>query len=171
MTLGEKLLKLRKARQWSQEELAERIGVTRQAVSRWESDSAKPDADKIVTMCELFGVSADYLLGTGNAKEEEVPQRFSLQPQNHSGVVSGILCLGIVLTALGILVLLALVAMSVWKPHWYGIGDKIYSGLAGFLLGNHLVWLMVADGAVLVLGLILLLWGCLLHGWIARKNW
>ena len=170
MTLGEKLLKLRKARQWSQEELAERIGVTRQAVSRWESDSAKPDADKIVTMCELFGVSADYLLGTGNAKEEEVPQRFSPQPQNHSGVVSGILCLGIVLTALGILVLLALVAMSVWKPHWYGIGDKIYSGLAGFLLGNHLVWLMVADGAVLVLGLILLLWGCLLHGWIARKK-
>ena len=62
VTMGEKLLKLRKARQWSQEELAERIGVTRQAVSRWESGSAKPDADKIVAICDLFGVSADYLL-------------------------------------------------------------------------------------------------------------
>ena len=62
MTLDEKILNLRKARGWSQEELAERIGVTRQAVSRWESGSAKPDADKIVAICDLFGVSADYLL-------------------------------------------------------------------------------------------------------------
>lgn len=62
MTIGEKILKLRKARGWSQEELAERIGVTRQAVSRWESDSAKPDADKIIAVCDLFGISADYLL-------------------------------------------------------------------------------------------------------------
>lgn len=62
MTIGQKILSLRKARGWNQEELAERIGVTRQAVSRWESDSAKPDADKIVVICDLFGVSADYLL-------------------------------------------------------------------------------------------------------------
>lgn len=62
MTLGEKILNMRKARSWSQEELAELIGVTRQAVSRWESDSAKPDADKIIALCDLFGVSADYLL-------------------------------------------------------------------------------------------------------------
>ena len=62
MNLGEKILNLRKARGWSQEELAERIGVTRQAVSRWESGAAKPDADKIIAVCDLFGVSADYLL-------------------------------------------------------------------------------------------------------------
>ena len=62
MTIGEKIQSMRKARGWSQEELAERLGVSRQAVSRWESDSAKPDADRIVAVCELFGVSADYLL-------------------------------------------------------------------------------------------------------------
>lgn len=62
MTMGEKILALRKARGWSQEELAEQVGVTRQAVSRWESGAAKPDADKIITVCDLFGVSADYLL-------------------------------------------------------------------------------------------------------------
>ena len=62
MTMGEKILNLRKARGWSQEELAEQIGVTRQAVSRWESGAAKPDADKIIAVCDLFGVSADYLL-------------------------------------------------------------------------------------------------------------
>lgn len=62
MTIGEKILSLRKARGWSQEELAERVGVSRQAVSRWEADSAKPDADKIISVCDLFGISADYLL-------------------------------------------------------------------------------------------------------------
>ncbi len=63
MTLGEKILSLRKARGWNQEELADRIGVSRQAVSRWESDSAKPDGDKIIAICREFGISADYLLG------------------------------------------------------------------------------------------------------------
>ena len=62
MTVGEKILNLRKARGWSQEELAEQVGVTRQAVSRWEAGTAKPDADKIIAICDLFGVSADYLL-------------------------------------------------------------------------------------------------------------
>lgn len=70
MTIGEKILNLRKARGWSQEELAERVGVTRQAVSRWESCSAKPDADKIIALCALFGVSSDYLLGL-RAEEEK----------------------------------------------------------------------------------------------------
>ena len=62
MTMGEKILNMRKARGWSQEELAERVGVSRQAVSRWESGTAKPDVDKIIAICDLFGVSADYLL-------------------------------------------------------------------------------------------------------------
>ena len=72
MSMGEKIRNLRKARGWSQEELAEQIAVTRQAISRWESDSAKPDADNIVALCTLFGVSADYLLCTESAE---------LQPQ------------------------------------------------------------------------------------------
>lgn len=77
MTMGEKILALRKARGWSQEELAEQIGVTRQAVSRWESDSAKPDADKIIAVCDLFGVSADYLLrdGSPEAVNRDTPEQ------------------------------------------------------------------------------------------------
>ena len=57
------LLELRTKKGLSQDELAEKVFVTRQAVSRWESGAAKPDADKIVAICDLFGVSADYLLG------------------------------------------------------------------------------------------------------------
>lgn len=70
MILAEKIMKLRKAQGWSQEELAMRLGVSRQSVSKWESMASMPDLDKIVKMSELFGVSTDYLL-KDNAAEEE----------------------------------------------------------------------------------------------------
>lgn len=62
MSLAEKIIKLRKEQGWSQEELASRLDVTRQSVSKWESASSVPDLEKIVKMSELFQVSTDYLL-------------------------------------------------------------------------------------------------------------
>ena len=67
MTLGEKLQKLRKARRLTQEELATQIGVSRQSLSKWESDSALPDTANIITLADLFGVSTDYLLREAEA--------------------------------------------------------------------------------------------------------
>ena len=60
--LSEKIINLRKSRGWSQEELAERLDVSRQSVSKWESGVSNPELDKIVAMSTLFGVSTDYLL-------------------------------------------------------------------------------------------------------------
>lgn len=71
MTLAEKIIKLRKEQGWSQEELSVRLGVSRQAVSKWESMASLPDLDRILKMSELFGVSTDYLL------KEEAPQEES----------------------------------------------------------------------------------------------
>ena len=62
MILAEKIIKLRKKMEWSQEELAMRVGVSRQSVSKWESTASIPDLDKILQLSELFGVSCDYLL-------------------------------------------------------------------------------------------------------------
>ena len=62
MSIGSKLAQARKAANLTQEQLAERLGVTRQAVSRWESDAAYPETDKIVRMAKLLDVSCDYLL-------------------------------------------------------------------------------------------------------------
>ena len=62
MTFGEKLQALRKSRGWSQEQLAERIAVSRQAVSKWESGAAVADTENVVELSRLFGVSTDYLL-------------------------------------------------------------------------------------------------------------
>ena len=62
MTFGEKLQKLRKEAGMSQEELAARLDVSRQAVSKWERDSGYPETEKIVRMGKLFHVTMDYLL-------------------------------------------------------------------------------------------------------------
>ena len=62
MTLGEKIFRLREGAKISQEQLAERMAVSRQAVSKWEMDQALPHMDKIMRLCELFNVSADRLI-------------------------------------------------------------------------------------------------------------
>ncbi len=62
MILADKIMSLRKKCGWSQEELADQLGISRQSVSKWESGMAIPDLEKIVKMSALFGVSTDYLL-------------------------------------------------------------------------------------------------------------
>ena len=62
MILAEKIMQLRKKAGWSQEELAEQLGVTRQSVSKWEGAQSLPDLEKILQMSRLFGVSTDFLL-------------------------------------------------------------------------------------------------------------
>ena len=62
MILADKIAKLRKKNGWSQEELAEKMNVSRQAVSKWESAQTIPDLGKILQLGNLFGVTTDYLL-------------------------------------------------------------------------------------------------------------
>ena len=62
MTIGEKISKLRIAKNISQEQLAETLSVSRQSVSKWEMDQALPQIDKVLQLCEIFNVSADELL-------------------------------------------------------------------------------------------------------------
>lgn len=62
MNLSEKIIELRRRNGWSQEQLAERLGVSRQSVSKWESGQSQPELERIVDLCKLFGVSADALI-------------------------------------------------------------------------------------------------------------
>lgn len=71
--LGEKLFELRKAKNLSQEEVADKLGVTRQSVSKWETNQSTPDFDKIVPLCELFEITTDELL-KGEKKQEEAKE-------------------------------------------------------------------------------------------------
>ena len=74
MRLDEKIIYLRKKNGWSQEDLALKLDISRQSVSKWESGMSLPELDKIISMSKLFGVSTDYLLkddiGDTDNKEE-----------------------------------------------------------------------------------------------------
>ena len=71
MILADKIIRLRKKNGWSQEELADKMNVSRQAVSKWEAAQTTPDLEKILQLGNLFGVTTDYLL-----KDELVDEEF-----------------------------------------------------------------------------------------------
>ena len=71
MTFGEKLTRLRKREGLSQEALAERLGVSRQAVSRWEQSAALPDAAKLLPCARLFRVEVEWLLDDARGWEDQ----------------------------------------------------------------------------------------------------
>lgn len=80
MKLSEKITKLRKEKNLSQEDLGNEINVSRQAISKWESDQTKPDIDKLKDLAKYFNVSFDYLL---NDELDEIPEvTFSESSQN-----------------------------------------------------------------------------------------
>ena len=72
MILADKIINLRKKNGWSQEELAEKLGVTRQSVSKYEGAQSIPDLDKILKLSEIFGVTTDYLIKDELEEEEYV---------------------------------------------------------------------------------------------------
>lgn len=85
MILADKIIKLRKKNGWTQEELAEKVNVSRQSVSKWEGAQSVPDLDKILQLSQIFGVSTDYLLK--DEMEEEFVAEASALLQEGDGEV------------------------------------------------------------------------------------
>ncbi|GHU37060.1 transcriptional regulator [Clostridia bacterium] len=83
VTIGQVIKKLRKERNFTQEELAEQLNVTAQAVSKWENESGYPDISQIVPLASVFGVSTDVLFGTFGASDDD-------EVRNILGEVSGL---------------------------------------------------------------------------------
>ncbi len=73
MKLSDKIIKLRKVNGWSQEELAEKLNVSRQAISRWENGTALPDVNNILQLSKLFNVTTDYLLNEDYSSDNDIP--------------------------------------------------------------------------------------------------
>ena len=147
MKLNEKIIMLRKKEGLSQEALAEKLMLSRQAVSRWESGSSLPDALNILQLSKLFSVSADYLLN--DEIEEAVPP---LPREREQG--KKIMFLALVLTLIGLVFAAGSFFFALAHPWIYNGID----GLLGSFLGTNTLIPFILGLAVMMIGLAFLLW-------------
>jgi len=95
MTLGEKLHNLRKDNMLSQEKVAELVGVSRQAVSKWETGLTNPDTENLIKLGEIFSISINELTGTvfvDNEATDEMSDKINKEnPKNHLYVLGAII--------------------------------------------------------------------------------
>ena len=110
MNLSDRIQYLRKARGISQEGLADQIGVSRQAVSKWESEQSMPDLDKIISMSDYFEVTTDYLL----KGIEPVVQKEEEQSIKHRRIASNI-CYQLSLGFIGLGIILSIILADFLK--------------------------------------------------------
>ena len=110
MNLSDRIQYLRKARGISQEGLAEKLGVSRQAVSKWESEQSMPDLDKIISMSDYFEVTTDYLL----KGVEPVVQKEEEQSIKHRRIASNI-CYQLSLGFVGLGIILSIILADFLK--------------------------------------------------------
>jgi len=179
LTLGNKLQRLRKDKRMSQEKLAEELGVTRQAVSKWELDAALPDTANIIALSRLFDVSADYLL----KDEIEEPKTTVIEKEKMPGSVTWKTVTGIVIGALGALGIFALFvtsrfmeAMVPMVEHqngstftvWDSSVTTIDFGL--FLEQNKLYELLYMLIAMVVIGVIFICWDKHIGPWLKKVS-
>lgn len=165
MKLNEKILMLRKKQGLSQEEMADRLNVSRQAVSRWEVGSAQPDASNVLQLSKLFGVTADYLLNEEYESDRDVPivRRTESRSKAQLQKIAGI-CLG-AFSLLGnfiIYIISRMVPVMVPVVTWVN-GKRMYTWNSThtdysyyYFVKEHnlefltiLFWLMLAAGLIL----------------------
>ena len=178
MTLSEKLQTLRKAAGLSQEALAERLNVTRQAVSKWETGEGKPDIDNLLPLARLLHTTMDYLLDdAADAPHTDAPQA---SPQTESvgrelweqlkvfgrrwGWLGGYL-----IAAIGAVRLVTtLIVLFAGGSMLGGMGSMIHGDLAGMVTGFGLAYYAVAIVQILVY-LAMIVGGLWLAKWLKRK--
>lgn len=159
MILAEKIMKHRKENGWSQEDLAVKLGVSRQSVSKWESTASIPDLDKIIKLSEIFGVSTDYLLKDdldeepGLVKIKDIPneenehiRKVSLDEANRymDTVSKAARWIGIGV-ALCILSPVLLILLSGWSEfQMFSLSEDMAAGI-----GVTILFLMIASAVAL----------------------
>lgn len=159
MTFAEKLLRLRRREGLSQEALAEQLGVSRQAVSRWEQGTALPDGAKLLPCARYFGVSADWLLDEARGWEDQAERPSAGAPASGDrrwylagGIVTGAGVLGLIVMGILSAVYPAIVREAPIGAEWV----RAYTGLAGFLKLHGVEWLFALWAAAALAGLWLL---------------
>lgn len=153
MTIVEKLKTLRRQHRLTQEQLAEKLGVSRQALSKWESDASVPDTENIIRLAHLFDITTDHLLLDAplSAADPAPPKRRAMR-------IIGWCAMGFAALSTFVLALL-----NSFFPTDYLIpeGGDMYmiaaTGFEGFIRTHRLEWLLVVILLSLLSGVVLLL--------------
>lgn len=151
MALSEKLYELRKKSGFSQEQLAEQLGVSRQAISKWESGKAIPESDTLISISEYFGVSLDYLMKEdvatfSEAAENTVNDQPRADTRREKRILGMLACIG------GIVCLIVWGLVSIFMP---SASNQISESSMITIDGNG-IFLIICLAAIIV-GAVLLL--------------
>lgn len=137
MSLGDKLIKLRKKEGMSQEELGEKLGVTRQTVSKWELGQTTPEIDKLKDISTLFDISVNYLINDNYGETEENANEFnksegSIIDEGQNNTRKIILIIAVVIICI---VLLAGIFNYVIFKKFFGLAEDIVNKDVGVVTG------------------------------------
>ena len=155
--IAARIRELRKKNQLSQEQFAERLGVSRQTVSKWELAEATPELDKILLLSEQFRISTDYLL-TGGERYRKRGWFRNNDLGSRDGGVSFSKKLGLLLLIAGIvgfafLPLLVELWVMLSKAVWHGYNNGFMANISK----TPLFWIVCLDAAAIFVGVIILL--------------
>lgn len=112
--LGEKIISERKKCKLSQEDLAEKLGITRQTISNWELNETSPDLKQASKLCDIFNISLDELIG----KENAILTRLDKTENNSKLIIKLVKTVGITLGTL-IFILLCIVSIYIYSTNYY----------------------------------------------------
>lgn len=143
MNFGKKLQALRRKQGLSQEELAEKLSVTRQTISKWELEQSTPELQYISQISEIFGVTTDYLIKDVIDEPDKIAEKNDNNAEFSEKSTRGkadfppfMGFLGIVLTLFGLIIIIAFIILSFVHPWetWNNYG--YFTGLLGYLFGT-----------------------------------
>ena len=169
MNISDRIQSLRKARGITQEQLADAVGVSRQAVSKWEAEQSVPDLERVVAMAEYFDVTTDYLLrGIEPAPKRDSSSRVS--PRTMCIIATALDAAGLILggglwfeyqnwLCVAVMLIFQLAAVTVWlltkgeRPRWFwAVNVWLVSLLPCLLISSPLMPLLYRAAAKLPAG-------------------
>lgn len=159
MNISDRIQSLRKAKGITQEQLADAVGVSRQAVSKWEAEQSAPDLERVVAMAEYFDVTTDYLLrGIEPAPKKGSGSRVS--PRTMCIIATALDAAGLILggglwfeyqnwLCVAVMLIFQLAAVTVWlltkgeRPRWFWAVNVWFLGVIPAVFINEVVWLVI----------------------------
>ncbi len=157
MSLGERLVILRKSKGLSQEQLADELYLTRQTISKWELNQSVPDVTYILKLSDYFAVSTDYIL-RGDEFSHAENCNTSIRPivddsKLHRTIAyEWLFYLGLMFLILSLTSIIAIAICSTLKPHSTYINGKYFDGILGFFLATNTLWLLFMLVVMVIVG-------------------